>query len=400
MGLAVLSLAGCTSFRDYVSNGLKVGPEYCKPAAPVAQDWIDVGDATLRPDTEMLACWWQVFRDPTLDALIVNASQQNLTLRQAGFRVLQARAARAIVAGNFWPQQQQHTGSYSRNAISVSALNIPFLPDRYISQWDTGFNLAWELDFWGRFRRAIESADADLDASVEGYDQVLVTLLGDVALTYVEVRTFQKRVDLARRNAELQRETFNIADARFRGGQVSELDADQAMSALAQTEAAIPALELRVRQAENRLCILLGVPPRDLETILGRGPIPVTPPEVGVGIPAELLRRRPDVRRAERQVAAQSALVGVATADLYPHIAVTGTIGLSARDYGDLFRSESFRGSIGPSFSWDILNYGRLLNSIRLQDAVLAERIVAYQQSVLQANVEVENGLAQFLRSQ
>ena len=312
--------------------------------------------------------------------------------------MLQARAIRAIAGGNLFPQQQEAFGSQARNAASIAAANTQFLTERYYDQWGAGFNLAWELDFWGRFRRAIEAADADLDASVANYDQALVTLLADIAATYIEIRTLQERLVLIRENVILQRETYTIADARFRGGQVSELDVDQATSTLAQTESIVPQLELQLREASNRLCVLLGVPPADLRAMLGTGPIPTTPAEVVVGVPADLLRRRPDVRRAEREIQAQSARVGIATAELYPHIGITGTLDYSSQNFDDLFTSRAFQGGFGPSFRWNILNYGRLLNNIRLQDAKLAERIVVYQNRVLRANAEVENGIVRFLR--
>jgi len=314
--------------------------------------------------------------------------------------VLEARAARAIAAGNFFPQTQDAAGAYSRSAVSALNANTSFIQQRFANQWDIGFNLAWELDFWGRFRRAIEAADADLDASVEDYDDVLVTLLGDVASTYVRIRTIERQLVLVQTNIQLQRDTLVIADARFRGGQVSELDVDQARSNLAQTEALVPQFEIQLRQANNQLCILLGIPPEDLVRTIGAGAIPAAPPEVAVGVPADLLVERPDVRRAERLVAGQSARVGVAVSELYPHIAVTGTVGFSAAQFNDLFQNRSQQGSIGPSFQWNLLNYGRLLNNIRLHDARLAELIVAYQSTVLQANKEVEDALVVFLRSQ
>ncbi len=400
LAVAMLWSSGCTPFREYVRNGFKVGPNYCAPPAPVAQDWIDALDARVDENRPDLAHWWMVLGDPTLDALILNAAQQNLTVRQAGFRVLQARAARAIAAGNLFPQQQQAVGGYSRNALSAEVANREFIAERFFDQWDAGFGLAWELDFWGRFRRALEAADADLDATVEEYDQVLVTLIGDIAATYVEVRTLQQRIDYVQANIQLQRQTYIIADANARAGQVSELDVDQSISTLAQTESLIPQYELQLRQATNQLCILLGMPPLDLIQIIARGPIPRTPPGLVVGIPADLLRQRPDVRRNERLVAAQSARVGVATSELYPHISITGSLGYSAENFSSLFSKGAFTGSVGPSFQWNILNYGRLINNIRLHDARLAELIVAYQGSVLQANLEAENGIAQFLRSQ
>ena len=401
MALVLISAAGCTPVRQYFRNGCKVGPNYCRPAAPVADTWIDANDKRVQTDHNNLHNWWTVFHDPTLDALIQNASSQNLTVRQAGFRVLQARAARAIAVGNLFPQTQDAFGSYQRIAQSGATANSQFGgAQRFFDQWDTGFNLSWELDFWGRYRRAVEAADADLNVSIENYDEVLITFLGDVASTYITIRTIQERIVLTEQNIKLQQETLAVVDARFRGGQVSEFDYDQALSTLAQTQALLPAFDLQLRQAMDQLCVLLAMTPRDLNAIIGHAPIPVCPPEVAIGIPADLLRQRPDVRSAERQVAAQSARVGVATSDLYPHISINGTIGYSAEEFSDLFTDRAFMGNVGPSFQWNILNYGRLLNNIRLQDAHLAELIVNYQQTVLQANSEVEDGVARFLYSQ
>ena len=396
--VVLLAVGGCVSPGEYFRNGLKVGPNYCPPQAAAAKDWIDAADSHVSSEPADLARWWSIFHDPKLDALVQTAVRQNLTLREAGYRVLQARAVRAIAGGNLFPQQQEVFGSQARNAAGIAAANTQFLTERFYDQWDAGFNLAWELDFWGRFRRAIEAADADLDASVANYDQAMGTLLADIASTYVEIRTLQQRIVLIRENVKLQRETYIIADARFRGGQVSELDVDQAISTLSQNEARIPRLKLQLREASNRLCVLLGVPPVDMRAMLGDGPIPAAPSEVVVGVPADLLRRRPDVRRAEREIQAQSARVGIATAELYPHIGITGTLDYSSQNFDDLFSNRAFQGGIGPSFRWNILNYGRLLNYIRLQDAKLAERIVSYQNLVLQANAEAENGIARFLR--
>jgi NodT family efflux transporter outer membrane factor (OMF) lipoprotein len=396
----VLICSGCTGVREYLQNGFKVGPNYARPAAPVAQNWIDDADERARKDSDDLSKWWTVFRDPVLDSLICSTYQQNLTLRQAGFRVLQARAQRGIVVGEFFPQTQQADGAYSRNVLSAEVANGSFLQARFFSRWDFGFNLAWELDFWGRFRRAIEAADANLDASVEDYDDVLVTLLGDVASNYVRLRTFEQRIEYARANVELQRETLGIAESRFKAGTTGELDVVQARSTLEQTQAQIPELEISLRQANNQLCILLGIAPEELRAKLGSTPIPTAPADVAVGIPADLVRRRPDIRRAERQAAAQSALIGVAESDFYPHISITGTIGYSAEQFKDLFQSSALSGSVGPSFQWNILNYGRILNNVRLQDARLQELVAAYQNAVITGAQEVEDGLVTFLRAQ
>jgi NodT family efflux transporter outer membrane factor (OMF) lipoprotein len=409
LGLLAALLCGCTSIEEYVHNGFKVGPNYGKPAAPVAREWIDAGDKRVRStESEDLSKWWTVFHDPVLDSLICYAYGQNISLRVAGFRILQARAQLGIDVGNLFPQTQQAVGDYRRTGLSRETANN-FLNignfggpafQRFYSQWDYGFNLSWELDFWGRFRRAVEADAATLDASVENYDDVLVTLLGDVANNYVLYRTYEERIKYATDNVELQRETLAITEARLKAGTVSDLDVAQARSTVEQTEAQIPELQISLRQANNQLCILLGIPPEQLQAKLGPAPIPSAGPDVAVGIPAELLRRRPDVRRAERQAAAQSAEIGVAESDFYPHIAINGTIGYSAAQFKDLFNSKAFTGTVGPTFQWNVLNYGRILSNVRLQDAKFQELVATYQNTVLTAGQEVENGLVTFLRAQ
>jgi NodT family efflux transporter outer membrane factor (OMF) lipoprotein len=393
-------LCGCTTLKEYVQNGFKVGPNYGRPPAPLAQNWIDVADPRVRTASDDLSQWWKVFNDPVLDDLICSAYLQNLTLREAGLRVLEARAQLAITVGNILPQTQTATGSYTWNVSSRQAANRSFIAKRFFGQWDYAFNLAWELDFWGQFRRAIEGSAASLDASVENYDSMLVTLLGDVATNYAQLRTTEQRIKYAKQNVELQRQTLTLVDARFKAGTVSELDLDQAKSTLAQTEATIPALEISLRQFNNQLCILLGIPPEQLQGKLGTAPIPIAPADVAVGIPADLLRRRPDVRRAERLAAAQCAQIGVAVSDFYPHITIDGTLDYQATRFKDLFNGRALSGSVGPSFRWDILQYGRLLNNVRLQDAHFLELVEAYRQSVLTANQEAENGLVTFLKAQ
>jgi NodT family efflux transporter outer membrane factor (OMF) lipoprotein len=391
--------SGCTTTRAWINNGYKVGPQYCRPEAPTAEDWIDAEDQRLRSESVDHAAWWTVFDDPVLTGLIDEAYSQNLPLRVAGFRILEARALRAIAAGNTLPQQQQAFADYSHNVSSLRSFGIP-LPNRQFSLWDAGFNLSWELDFWGRFRRAVEAADADLDASVENYDDVLVTLLADVATTYVEIRTLERRIELAKSNVVLQKKSFDIAVLRSDKGDGNSLDAQQTKASLAQTEALVPQLEIALRQSQNQLCVLLGIAPEDLTTRLGGGKIPSAPPEVAVGVPGELLRRRPDVRRAERQVAAQSARIGIAEAEFYPHIAVNGVIGVEANQFQDLFKSGASFGSVGPSLRWNILNYGRILNSVRVEDARFQQAAITYQQTVLLANAEAENAIIAFLKSQ
>jgi NodT family efflux transporter outer membrane factor (OMF) lipoprotein len=393
-------LCGCTTLKEYVQNGFKVGPNYGRPPAPVAQNWIDAADPRVRTESDDLSKWWQVFQDPVLDNLVCTAYLQNLTLREAGLRVLEARAQLGITVGNILPQSQTATGSFTWNTDSRQAANRSFIQKPFFGQWNYAFNLAWELDFWGQFRRAIEGSADSLDASVENYDAMLVTLLGDVATNYAQIRTTEQRIKYARQNVELQRQTLTLVDARFKAGTVSELDLDQAKSTLAQTEATIPALEISLRQFNNQLCILLGIPPEELRAKLGPAPILNAPPDVVVGIPADLLRRRPDVRAAERQAAAQSAQIGVAEANFYPHISFTGTFGYTAEFFKNLFTPTALTGSVGPSIQWNILNYGRILNNVRLQDATFQALVVAYQNTVLTAAQDVENGLVTFLKAQ
>jgi NodT family efflux transporter outer membrane factor (OMF) lipoprotein len=409
----VLVSTGCitTGPRQWIRNGFKVGPNYCPPPAPVADDWIHSKDPAVQ--NRHLQDWWEVFQDPTLNLLIGTAYEQNPTLRVAGTRVLQARAQQAIAVGNIFPQAQQAIGSYSRvNLNSNMPLIGPILnllppgdQTAAFSNWLYGFNLSWELDLWGRLRRSIESNNATLDASVENYDDALVTLLADVATNYVQYRVAQQRIKIARDNVRIQQGILALASEKFRVGTVNRLDVEQARTVLEQTRSTIPALEITQGQASDTLCTLLGVPPRDLEADLGPGPdsgiapMPNTPAWVAIGIPADLLRRRPDVRSAERQVAAQSAQIGVAEAALYPTIAINGIIGWDAQDFTKLFETRSLIGAVFPGFTWNILNYGRILNNVRFQIARTQELIASYQSLVLRAAREVQVPLRGFLKS-
>jgi NodT family efflux transporter outer membrane factor (OMF) lipoprotein len=396
--LVVAGVAGCaTSLRQWVRNGFKVGPNYARPPAPVAPQWIDGGDARVKNDPPRDRGWWTVFNDPVLNALVEMAYRQNLDLRVAGTRILEARAQRGIAVGNLFPQSQSALGAYAHANVTQN-VGLP-LPEQ-VNVWATGFNASWELDFWGRYRRTVEAANADWAASVEQYGDTLVLVLSEVATSYVELRTFEQRLAYARQNVEIQKGSLQLAEDRFSRGLATELDVRQARSSLAQTEAAIPPLEADRRQASNRLCILLGMPVGDLASQLGPGSIPAAPPDVAVGIPADLLRRRPDIRRAERQVAAQSAQIGVAESDLYPRLTLNGFLGYAADDIERLFRSSSFTAFIIPTIQWNVLNYGRIANNIRVQDARLEGVALQYQQAVLTAGREVEDALVGFLQTQ
>ena len=318
-------------------------------------------------------------------------------------RVLQARAQRNIAAGNLFPQSQDAIGDYVHAQISknFSLFGGPPAPSpTSLNVWATGFNASWELDFWGRLRRQVESSNADLEASVEGYRDAMVTLLADVATTYVQIRTYQQRIAFARRNVEIQQGSLRLAQARLKQGKATSLDTEQAHATLAQTQASIPPLVIGLRQANDKLCVLLGQPAQEMLADLKEAPIPTAPPQVAAGIPADLLMRRPDVRQALREAAAQSAQIGVAEADFYPRFGISGFLGYAADDIRLLFDSSSFTGYIFPSFQWKILNYGRIVNNVRLQDARFSEKAWQFQQKTLNAGREVEDALAGFLQSQ
>ena len=366
---AVVLSGGCTSPIEYLKNGFKVGPSYGVPQGSVAPHWIEASDVRVRSDQVDVNQWWAVFDDPVLTRLICNANRQNLSLREAGFRVLETRAQLAIARGNFFPQSQSMAGGYQRIAASEAANTAPGYGSPFFNQWAYGFNLSWELDFWGRFRRAIAAAEDSLEASCANYDDVLVTLLGDVASNYVQVRTLQARIQLMHANVELQSHILAIADAKLKAGARNALDSHQALSNLSQTEAQVPQLRIQLRQACDRLCVLLGMPTVDLEKELGVGPIPTAPVAAAIGIPCDLLRRRPDVRRAQWEAASQAEQIGIAHADLYPAFSISGTLGYQAQNFPQLFNSNALAGAVGPTFQWNILNYGRIFSNIRAQDA-------------------------------
>lgn len=400
LALVVSMLSGCTTPREYLQNRFKVGPNYQRPVAGVSDQWIDSDDSRVHSQTQDLTSWWTTFNDPVLNGLVQNAYEQNLTIREAAFRVLEARAELGIARGLFFPQYQTGNGSYSQNQLSHAGANREFLPQGGFSNWELGFGLAWELDFWGKYRRLIESADAHLDASVEDYDSVLVTLVGDVAQTYVQLRIVEQQIEYLAENIKLQKETLDIAKARFAGGQATDLDVEQSLSILAQTESQVPQLAIQRRQLSNNLCVLLGIPVQDLNHRLGKSPIPTAPVEVVVGIPADLLSRRPDVRREERRAASESARIGHAESDLYPAISITGSLGVSSQDLQQLFTSNAVTGTVGPQFQWNLLNYGRIVNNVSRVESRFEAQVAKYQQTVLQAGREAENAMVQFLRSQ
>ena len=397
----VLVIGGCTM----------VGPDYVKPTAPEPQEWLESRDPKIESKAADFSTWWTVFNDPILNTLVKSAYQQNLSLQVAGIRILEARAQLGIAIGNQYPQTQQGGGDATVEKTSRNLPNVA-TAERFAYVYDVGFDAAWELDFWGKFRRAVQSGIADLQASIADYDDNLVFLTSEVARTYVDLRTSEEQLAVAHDNTKIQKRSLQLAQVQFNAGAVTELDVFQSRALLRSTEATIPGFESDIRQAKNALAILLGKLPGEIDAMLaGPGRIPQVPPEITVGIPAELLRRRPDIRLAERQLAAQSAQIGVAKADLFPHFSLFGSIGYSTSSstsspqsnnagLSDMFKNKSFGYSAGPSVSWDLFNYGRITNSVRVEDARFQQLAVDYENTVLQAVQEVEDATVAFLRTQ
>jgi NodT family efflux transporter outer membrane factor (OMF) lipoprotein len=409
----LLTLVSMMTATMLSSSCSLVGPDYVKPESAVEPKWINQSAPEISQRKTELSTWWKVFNDPVLDRLIAEARQQNLSLQVAGTRILEARAQLGIVTSTEYPQLQQVNGDLGQQQISAFAPNTSSAIDRSFASTGIGFDMGWELDIWGKFRRGVQSSLANLEASVAGYDDVLVSLTAEVARTYVLIRTSEARIQVARDNVKIQERTLEIAKALFSGGLINELDYLQAESLLDNTLATIPPLEAELRQAKNALSVLLGRPPGAIDSYLTASqPIPVAPLHVAIGVPAELLRRRPDIRLAERQLATQSALIGVAKADLYPHFSLLGSISLRASDaaltyasvggstLGQLFNAKSFQYFIGPSISWDIFNYGRITNQVRVEDARFQSLVGVYRNTVLTAAKEAEDATAGFLNAQ
>ena len=377
----------------------KVGPDYARPPLPLNENWLEAQDQRVKTRPGEYRTWWRVFKDPTLDQLIETAYRENLNLRVAGVRVLEARAQLGIATGQLYPQTQQATGSLTKERISAGT---PFIGSSNASssfgglslvQSQVGLTASWEIDFWGKWRRAIESADASLLASVANYDSTLVSLTANVANLYIAIRTLEKRLIIARQNVETQRQSLQIARDRFEGGTTSKRDVDQARTVLASTEATVPALRIQLRQAKDALCVLLGLPPSLLaDRLQGKeAVIPAPPAEVVVGIPVDLLRRRPDIRAAEYNAMAQCSQIGVSKAQLYPAFSLSGNFGFLSSDVkgvtlADMFNWRNRTGAMGPSVTWNIFNYGQITNLVRVQDARFQELLVTYQNTVLSPN--------------
>ncbi|CAH1522390.1 putative outer membrane protein [Vibrio owensii] len=403
--LSVLGLSACTT----------LGPDYVHPEqTALPSDWsVEKAAQDTQQSEQKLQQWWQQFNDPTLNQLVEMASQQNLDLEAAGLRIVQARSLLGISTGLQYPQVQTVSGNLARAYVNDQGVNNAAL----------SFDAGWEMDIWGKYARGIESAEAGYYASIASYHDIMVTITSEVARNYINYRTFQERILLSRRNIEIQERVVNITQVQFDSGNVTELDVQQAKNQLFNTKAAQPSLEIAMKQSRTALALLLGVLPEDVEKLLqsdgfaqrmadyenqfkssGRKPalsgndersIVPRPPLLDDKVDANLVMRRPDLQVSEMQARAQSAQIGVAETALYPSFTLFGSIGIDSTvpDGSSFSFSDSLTMVAGPSFSWNIFQYGRVKNNIRFEDARFQETITNYNKKVLQAVNEVTNAL-------
>ncbi|MGD9691050.1 MAG: efflux transporter outer membrane subunit [Phycisphaerales bacterium] len=386
-----LLLAGCT-----------VGPNYEPPATEMPQTWVGAMEGGLVAEPVDLGVWWTSFKDPTLDGLVERALEANLDLREARARVLEARAQRGVVAADDQIQLNANS-SYTRSRASENGVPGGNFGSagRETDLFQLGFDASWELDVFGGVRRGVEAADGDIGAAEEDLGGVRVSLLAEVARNYVELRGFQERLRIAMNNVGVQAETVTLSRARYEAGLSSELDLKRAEAQLATTQSSIPTFQAGARASTFRLALLLGARPDALVDELSTPKdIPVAVDRAAVGVPADLLRRRPDIRGAERRLAAATARVGVATADLYPKFTIVGSLGLQASQIGDFVDANSRFYNIGPGVRWAILSGGRIRSNIKVQEARVEQAAARYERAVLTALQESEEALVNYVREQ
>jgi multidrug efflux system outer membrane protein len=411
-GLAAAVLLAAL-FATILPGCRTAGPDFVRPGTPPAlAGWSGGSLAPLaaevqaRPGTDARQGrysreWWRSFNDPVLDALIAEAQRANPTVRIAGLRIMEARAQLGVAGSGLYPQVQQATGELVR-AGSRRAGG----PDSSLTSLDLGMRISWELDFWGKFKRSIEAADAGYLASIFQYDDVQVLMAAQVAGLYSTIRTLEVRLAIAAQNAALLRRSLDITEGLFKGGIESELDVQQARTLYLGTLATIPQFEASLRQAQNALGTLLGRAPGPLPEMTAgvkavrdpyHDPIPNARLELIVDLPGEMLRRRPDVRAVEMQMAAQSALIGVSAADLYPSISLLGSLGLAATSASGAPKVLDW--AFGSGMVWNVFDHGRLTNTVLLQDARFQQLYEQYQDAVLRAAREVDDAAAGFART-
>lgn len=381
--------------------GCSVGPDYHPPKSAAPAQWASplAGGETNLPSAD--AAWWKSFHDAELDSLVLRASQSNLNLRAALARVREARAAARVVSADLAPSLDA-AGDYARNRYSANGV-FPFPPGTALENnvYQAGFDAAWELDVFGGTRRAAQAARAEIAAAEYGRRFLLISLFGEVARDYVQARAYQRRLAVANDNIQAQLEILALTRDRFAKGLTGELDVQEADALLATTRAQAPLFETGFRDAVYRMGLLLGQPPGALlDELSNAAPIPAAPPAVPVGLPSNLLLRRPDVQQAERQLAAATARVGAAASDLYPKFSLTGDVGLQSVSTADWFSAGSRYWTAGPTVQWRIFDAGRIRANIRVQNARVDQALAAYEQSMLGAFTDVETALTAYAKEQ
>ncbi|MEO1498663.1 MAG: efflux transporter outer membrane subunit [Planctomycetota bacterium] len=394
--LAALAVGACC-----VAVGCRVGPDYRKPAAQAVRAEYEQAKPWTAEYVDPIDCWWLQYGDPTLNGLVEEALEQNLSLREAVWRVLEARARFRTARGAWFPEASGTSDYAYRNQSENSA---QFNPGGAATQafdfYSLGFDSTWELDLFGRITRSVESAAAEAEAESEHLRDVKVTLIADVVEAYLSARSFQAQIAVAERNVALQEETLRTVRARLEAGLIGPLDAAQAESNLLSTKSTIPQLRQSLQTALNRLAFLLGTTPSDRD-LIGSLADPIN--RFGVlatGVPAALLTQRPDIRQAEEETRAANALIGVAIADRLPIVTLRGTISAEARDASMLFESAGLAHSVGPSLRWNVLNFGRLRNVVEARKAAYYQSLIRYRQAALNAIREVEDALTAYENQQ
>lgn len=384
-------------FITVISGCLAVGPDYVRPDTTVNKDWntkLKSDQDKKQTDTANLAAWWNTLGDKKLGSLIERAAKGNLDLKKAQARIREARARRGVAKAGLFPTLDA-TGSASRSKSSDDSGGAT--SDLYAA----GFDASWELDIFGGVRRSVEAAQATLEASQEDLRDVLVSLLAEVATNYVDVRTYQARLAVAEENLKSQEETYQLTLWQSQAGLSDELAVQQARYNLENTRSNVPTLRTGLEEAMNRIAVLLGEQPGKVhEELAKRENIPVAPLNIAAGVPADVLRRRPDIRKAERNLASQTATVGVAVADLYPRFTLSGAIGLEALSTGNLFSSGSGKYSFGPAVTIPLFAGGSIRKNIEVQSALQEQYLIAYETTVLTALEEVENALTAYAEEQ
>jgi NodT family efflux transporter outer membrane factor (OMF) lipoprotein len=403
-GLHVRSLVPAVAAVT-LSSCVLVGPDYREPPTPKPSRWVAELERGLVIGEPDMARWWSVFGDSLLDDLVHRAVTTNLDVTEALARVREARARRAVAGAEIFPsvdatatyQRDRSSAAFGQNDGGSSSSGF----DRNSDFYSTGFDASWEIDIFGRRRRALEQTSAELASSQASLRDALISVVSEVARNYVEVRSLQSRIAIAETNVASQVDSLDLVSWRFQAGLVGGLDVDQATYNLANTRARIPELETQLAAARNRIAVLLGLPPGAVDEDLATpAPLPVVPVRVAIGVPADLLRRRPDVAAAERQLAAATAAIGVATADLYPTLTLSGTIGFSASDLADIGTGASETYGFGPSIRWNVFDAGRIRAQIRERSAQADQALAAYESAVLNAYEDAENALVAYVREQ